>query len=90
MRPPGGGRYFHYVYREGMVDSQYDLSTAVGLFQNVVSLVLVLGCGTGLPGKANPITRLFRPQEPSGTGAATGSRSKAAQRQAVAMGGRMP
>lgn len=42
-----------YVYRKGMVDSQYDLSTAVGLFQNVVSLVLVLGANW-LARKANP------------------------------------
>ena len=31
-----------YVYRKGMVESRYDFSTAVGLFQNVVSLALVL------------------------------------------------
>lgn len=31
-----------YVYRKGMVDSRYDFSTAIGLFQNVVSLALVL------------------------------------------------
>ena len=36
-----------------MVDSRYDLSTAVGLFQNVVSLVLVLGANW-LARKANP------------------------------------
>lgn len=31
-----------YVYRKGMVESRYDFSTAIGLFQNVVSLGLVL------------------------------------------------
>ena len=31
-----------YVYRKGMIESRYDFSTAIGLFQNVVSLVLVL------------------------------------------------
>ncbi|MCI5648767.1 MAG: ABC transporter permease [Fusicatenibacter sp.] len=31
-----------YVYRKGMIESRYDLSTAIGLFQNVVSLALVL------------------------------------------------
>ncbi len=31
-----------YVYRKGMVESRYDFSTAIGLFQNVVSLALVL------------------------------------------------
>ena len=31
-----------YVYRKGMVDSRYDFSTEIGLFQNVVSLALVL------------------------------------------------
>lgn len=44
---------------------------------------------TGLPERQIRITRLFRPQEPSGTGAA-GCADPAARRQAIAMGGRMP
>lgn len=32
-----------YVYRLGIQDAQYDFSTAVGLFKNVIGLVLVLG-----------------------------------------------
>ena len=47
-----------YVYRKGMVDSQYDLSTAVGLFQNVISLVLVLGANW-FARKANPDYRII-------------------------------
>lgn len=42
-----------YVYRKGMVESQYDYSTAIGLFQNVVSLALVL-IANRFAKKANP------------------------------------
>ncbi|MDE7313522.1 MAG: ABC transporter permease subunit [Eubacterium sp.] len=42
-----------YVYRKGMVESRYDFSTAIGLFQNVVSLVLVL-LANWFARKANP------------------------------------
>lgn len=42
-----------YVYRKGMVESRYDFSTAIGLFQNVVSLALVL-IANWFARKANP------------------------------------
>ena len=42
-----------YVYRKGMIESRYDFSTAIGLFQNVVSLVLVL-IANWFARKANP------------------------------------
>lgn len=42
-----------YVYRKGMIESQYDFSTAIGLFQNVVSLALVL-FANWFARKANP------------------------------------
>lgn len=42
-----------YVYRRGVIDSKYDYTTALGLFQNVVSLLLVLG-GNWLSRKADP------------------------------------
>jgi len=42
-----------YVYRKGMIESQYDFSTAVGLFQNVVSLILVLSANW-IARKTNP------------------------------------
>lgn len=42
-----------YVYRKGMVDSQYDYTTAIGLFQNVISLGLVL-FANWFARKANP------------------------------------
>lgn len=32
-----------YVYRIGLIDTKYGFSTAVGLFKNVVALVLVIG-----------------------------------------------
>lgn len=32
-----------YIYRRGMIDAKYDYTTAIGLFQNVIGLVLVLG-----------------------------------------------
>ncbi|MCI9046351.1 MAG: sugar ABC transporter permease [Hungatella sp.] len=42
-----------YVYRKGMVESRYDFSTAIGLFQNVVSLALVM-VANWFARKANP------------------------------------
>lgn len=42
-----------YVYRKGMVESRYDFSTAIGLFQNVVSLALVV-IANWFARKANP------------------------------------
>lgn len=42
-----------YVYRKGMVESRYDFSTAIGLFQNVVSLALVV-MANWFARKANP------------------------------------
>ena len=42
-----------YVYRKGMIESRYDFSTAIGLFQNVVSLALVL-IANWFARKANP------------------------------------
>jgi len=32
-----------FVYREGLVNSNYGFSTAVGLFKSVVGLVLIVG-----------------------------------------------
>ncbi len=42
-----------YVYRKGMVESRYDFSTAIGLFQNVVSVALVM-IANWIDRKANP------------------------------------
>lgn len=42
-----------YVYRKGMIESQYAFSTAIGLFQNVVSLALVM-FANWFARKANP------------------------------------
>ncbi len=42
-----------YVYRKGMIESRYDFSTAIGLFQNVVGLALVL-IANWFARKANP------------------------------------
>lgn len=42
-----------YVYRKGMIESRYDFSTAIGLFQNVVSLALVM-IANWFARKANP------------------------------------
>ncbi len=42
-----------YVYRRGLVDSKYDYTTAVGLFQNVVGIILVL-TGNWISRKADP------------------------------------
>ena len=47
-----------YVYRIGIVDKQYSYSTAVGLFQNVIGLVLVLGTNA-IAKRANPDKALF-------------------------------
>lgn len=47
-----------FVYRKGMIDAQFDYSTAVGLFQNVVSLTLVL-LSNWLARKANPEYRVI-------------------------------
>ena len=47
-----------YVYRIGIVDKQYSYSTAVGLFQNVVGLVLVLVTNS-IAKRANPDKALF-------------------------------
>ena len=47
-----------FVYRKGMVDAQFDYSTAVGLFQNVVSLILVL-TSNWFARKANPEYRVI-------------------------------
>ena len=47
-----------YVYRRGMIDSKYDYTTAVGLFQNVISLLLVL-LSNWIARKATPDYRIF-------------------------------
>ena len=47
-----------FVYRKGMVDAQFDYSTAVGLFQNIVSLTLVL-LSNWFARKANPEYRVI-------------------------------
>lgn len=47
-----------FVYRKGMVEAQFDYSTAVGLFQNIVSLTLVL-LSNWLARKANPEYRVI-------------------------------
>ena len=47
-----------FVYRKGMVDARFDYSTAAGLFQNVVSLILVLS-SNWLARKANPEYRVI-------------------------------
>ena len=47
-----------FVYRKGLVDSQYAFSTAVGLFQNVVSLLLVM-FANWFARKANPEYRII-------------------------------
>lgn len=47
-----------FVYRKGMIEAQFDYSTAVGLFQNVVSLTLVL-FSNWLARKANPEYRVI-------------------------------
>ncbi len=47
-----------FVYRKGMVDAQFDYSTAVGLFQNIVSVTLVL-LSNWFARKANPEYRVI-------------------------------
>ena len=47
-----------YVYRRGLIDTKYDYTTAVGLFQNVVSIVLVL-LANWLARKASPDFRIM-------------------------------
>lgn len=47
-----------FVYRKGMLEAKFDYSTAVGLFQNVVSLILVLS-SNWLARKANPEYRII-------------------------------
>ncbi len=47
-----------YVYRRGLIDSKYDYTTAVGLFQNVVGIILVLG-GNWISRKADPDFRIM-------------------------------
>ena len=47
-----------YVYRKGMVEAQYDLTTAIGLFQNVVGVILIL-FSNWLARKANPDYRII-------------------------------
>ena len=32
-----------YTYRSGLVDMEYSFATAVGLFKNVISVILVVG-----------------------------------------------
>ena len=47
-----------YVYRRGLLDTKYDYTTAIGLFQNVVSLTLVL-LSNWIARKATPDYRIF-------------------------------
>ena len=47
-----------FVYRRGLVDTKYDYTTAVGLFQNVVGFVLVL-LGNFISRKLDPDFRIF-------------------------------
>lgn len=47
-----------FVYRKGLIESQYAFSTAVGLFQNVVSLLLVM-FANWFARKANPEYRII-------------------------------
>lgn len=47
-----------YVYRRGLVDTQYSLTTAIGLFQNVVGLILIFITNWGAK-KANPDYRII-------------------------------
>lgn len=47
-----------YVYRKGLVEAQYDYTTAIGLFQNVVGLILVFSANF-FARKANPESRIF-------------------------------
>lgn len=47
-----------FVYRKGLIDMQYEYSTAVGLFQNVISFFLVI-MGNWFARKANPEYRII-------------------------------
>lgn len=47
-----------FVYRKGMEEAKFDYSTAIGLFQNVISLVLVLS-SNWMARKANPEYRVI-------------------------------
>lgn len=47
-----------YVYRKGIIDAQYEFTTAVGLFQNVVAFSLVL-MSNWIARKANPEYRIM-------------------------------
>ncbi len=47
-----------YVYRRGLVDMKYDYTAAIGLFQNVVGLILVL-TGNWISRKADPDFRII-------------------------------
>lgn len=47
-----------YVYRRGLVDTKYDYTTAIGLFQNVVGIILVL-LGNWISRKADPDFRIL-------------------------------
>jgi putative aldouronate transport system permease protein len=47
-----------YVYRKGIMDAQYEFTTAVGLFQNVVAFSLVL-MSNWIARKANPEYRIM-------------------------------
>lgn len=47
-----------YVYRMGLGQAKYDITTAIGLFQNVVGLILVL-TSNWLARKANPDYRII-------------------------------
>ncbi len=47
-----------YVYRKGLIESQYEYTTAVGLFQNVVSFGLVI-FSNWIARKANPEYRIM-------------------------------
>lgn len=40
-----------YIYTKGIVNGQYSLATAAGLFKSIVSMVMVVG--------ANKIAKLF-------------------------------
>ncbi len=47
-----------YVYRRGLVDAKYDYTTAIGLFQNVVGITLVL-LGNWISRRADPDFRIL-------------------------------
>lgn len=47
-----------YVYRKGLVNAEYEYTTAIGLFQNIVSFLLVI-CSNFIARKANPEYRII-------------------------------